>query len=45
VDLRVIKKMVEVGRAAPLEYDKAKLAREVAAAEYFRQQQLHGKQN
>jgi serine/threonine protein kinase len=45
VDLRVIQKMVEVGRAAQLDYDKAKLAREVAAAEYFRQQQLHGKQN
>jgi serine/threonine protein kinase len=45
VDLRDIQKMVEVGRAAPLDYDKAKFAREVAAAEYFRQQQLHGKQN
>jgi serine/threonine protein kinase len=45
LDLRDIQKKVQVGRAAPLDYDKARLARDVAAAEYFRQQQLHSKQN
>jgi outer membrane protein TolC len=45
VDLRDIQKRVEAGLAAQLDYDKARLARDAAAAEYLRQQQLHTKYN